>query len=105
MDPHGVTSGSSGPTALPTATSSTTAARERMQRKVVTVLFADIVGSTALGESLDPEALRAFLGRCIEHVKAAAEGHGGRVGAPAGDGVMAFSWRTGSARGRRVARA
>jgi hypothetical protein len=29
-----------------------------VQRKVVTVLFCDVVGSTALGESVDPEALR-----------------------------------------------
>src|SRR5581483_7071028 len=31
------------------------------QRKTVTVLFCDVVGSTALGESADPEALRALL--------------------------------------------
>jgi class 3 adenylate cyclase len=35
----------------------------REYRKVVTVLFCDVVGSTALGESTDPEALRALLGR------------------------------------------
>jgi class 3 adenylate cyclase len=31
------------------------------QRKTVTVLFCDVTGSTALGESTDPEALRALL--------------------------------------------
>ena len=31
----------------------------REQRKTVTVLFCDVTGSTALGERLDPEALRA----------------------------------------------
>ena len=33
----------------------------REQRKVVTVLFCDVVGTTALGEVTDPEALRALL--------------------------------------------
>jgi hypothetical protein len=37
--------------------------RTREQRKVVTVLFCDVAGSTALGESLDAEALRALLAR------------------------------------------
>jgi class 3 adenylate cyclase len=35
----------------------------REQRKVVTVLFCDVTGSTELGEKLDPEALRAMLAR------------------------------------------
>jgi class 3 adenylate cyclase len=34
-----------------------------VHRKVVTVLFCDVVGSTALGESVDPEALQALLAR------------------------------------------
>jgi len=38
-------------------------AAAREYRKVVTILFCDVVGSTALGESTDPEALRALLGR------------------------------------------
>ena len=37
----------------------------REQRKVVTVLFCDVVGPTALGESLDAEALRAVLARWL----------------------------------------
>jgi class 3 adenylate cyclase len=32
-------------------------------RKVVTILFADVTGSTALGEQLDPEAMRAIMAR------------------------------------------
>jgi class 3 adenylate cyclase len=35
----------------------------REQRKRVTILFCDVTGSTALGESTDPEALRALLAR------------------------------------------
>ena len=38
----------------------------RESRKVVTVLFCDLVGSTALGESTDPEALRARMRRYFE---------------------------------------
>ena len=37
-------------------------------RKVVTVLFCDVAGSTALGESTDPEALRAILARYFERM-------------------------------------
>ena len=41
----------------------------REQRKTVTVLFCDVTGSTALGESVDPEALRALLARYFERMK------------------------------------
>jgi len=37
-----------------------------MQRKTVTVVFCDVTGSTELGESTDPEALRALLARYFE---------------------------------------
>lgn len=37
-----------------------------VHRKVVTVVFCDVVGSTALGESIDPEAVRALLARYFE---------------------------------------
>jgi class 3 adenylate cyclase len=43
-------------------------ARGREQRKVVTVLFCDVTGSTALGESTDPEALRALLAPNFERL-------------------------------------
>ena len=36
-----------------------------MQRKTVTVLFCDVTGSTALGESVDPERLRGVLARFV----------------------------------------
>jgi riboflavin biosynthesis pyrimidine reductase len=39
--------------------------RERERRKVVTVLFCDVAGSTALGESLDAEALRTAAGKNV----------------------------------------
>ncbi len=59
------------------------------RRKVVTVLFCDVVGSTALGESTDPEALRALLARYFERMKSIVEEHGGSVEKFIGDAVMA----------------
>jgi class 3 adenylate cyclase len=58
-------------------------------RKVVTVLFCDVVGSTALGESVDPEALQGLLARYFERMKAIVESHGGTVEKFIGDAVMA----------------
>ena len=58
-------------------------------RKTVTVLFADVAGSTALGEALDPELLRALLARYFERMKEIVEGHGGTVEKFIGDAVMA----------------
>src|SRR2546429_8388939 len=63
------------------------AARE--YRKVVTVLFCDIVGSTELGESVDPEALRAQLARYFGEMKAIVERPGGTVEKFIGDAGMA----------------
>src|SRR4051812_36879921 len=64
-------------------------ARSRELRKVVTVLFCDVSGSTELGERLDPEALRALLARYFEDMKAIVERHGGTVEKFIGDAVMA----------------
>jgi class 3 adenylate cyclase len=58
------------------------------QRKTVTVLFCDITGST-LGESVDPERLRAMLARYFERMKAIVERHGGTVEKLIGGAVMA----------------
>ena len=59
------------------------------ERRLVTILFADVVGSTALGESLDPEDVRALLGRLFAIAREAVERHGGRVEKFIGDAVMA----------------
>lgn len=61
----------------------------REHRKVVTVLFCDVTGSSALGEQLDPEALRSLLARYFERMKAIVERHGGSVEKFIGDAVMA----------------
>ena len=60
-----------------------------MQRKTVTVLFCDLTGSTELGESVDPEALRELLAHYFERMKAIVERHGGTVEKFIGDAVMA----------------
>jgi class 3 adenylate cyclase len=59
------------------------------RRKTVTVLFCDVVGSTALGESTDPEVLRAILARYFERMRAIVEVHRGTVEKFIGDAVMA----------------
>ena len=59
------------------------------ERRIVTVLFADVVGSTALGEALDPEDVRALLARLFAIATDAVERHGGRVEKFIGDAVMA----------------
>jgi class 3 adenylate cyclase/tetratricopeptide (TPR) repeat protein len=58
-------------------------------RKVVTVLFCDVVGSTSLGESVDPEALQGLLARYFDRMKGIIEAHGGSVEKFIGDAVMA----------------
>ena len=61
----------------------------REQRKTVTVLFCDVVGSTARAERLDPEATRAVMARYFDTARAAIERHGGTVEKFIGDAVMA----------------
>ncbi len=61
----------------------------------MTVLFADLVGSTGIGESLDPEALRILQSRYFDSARAVIERHGGTVEKYIGDAVMAvFGWPT-----------
>jgi class 3 adenylate cyclase len=65
------------------------AAPAREVRKTVTVLFADVVGSTALGEQTDPEALRRTMRRWFDEARTVLERHGGTVEKFIGDAVMA----------------
>jgi predicted ATPase/class 3 adenylate cyclase len=58
-------------------------------RKVVTIVFADVTGSTALGERLDPEALRRVMSRYFDRMAAVIESHEGTVEKFIGDAVMA----------------
>src|SRR5207302_1570866 len=59
------------------------------ERKVVTVLFADLVGSTAKAERRDPEDVRTSLSAYYGRLRAELERHGGTVEKFIGDAVMA----------------
>ncbi len=59
------------------------------ERKLATVLFADLVGSTELGDSQDPEHTRALLNRFYDAMAEEVERAGGTVEKFAGDAVMA----------------
>jgi class 3 adenylate cyclase/tetratricopeptide (TPR) repeat protein len=58
-------------------------------RKIVSVLFCDVTGSTGLGERLDPESVRKVMGRYFDAARACVERHGGTVEKFIGDAVMA----------------
>src|SRR5690348_9552125 len=62
----------------------------REERKVVTVLFVDLVGFTARAEKLDPEDVRAILAPYHAHVRTELERFGGTVEKFIGDAVMAL---------------
>jgi class 3 adenylate cyclase/ABC-type lipoprotein export system ATPase subunit len=56
----------------------------------VSVLFADLVGSTRLAERLAPDEVKALVGECVNRMCAAVEEYGGMVQATMGDGVCAY---------------
>jgi class 3 adenylate cyclase/tetratricopeptide (TPR) repeat protein len=62
----------------------------REERKVVTVLFADLVGFTARAERLDPEEVRALQAPYWERIRSELERYGGTVEKFIGDAVMAL---------------
>src|SRR5215218_4263823 len=62
---------------------------DRQERRVVTVLFADLAGSTALGERLDPEDVRELQGELFELINTEVERFGGTSEKFAGDAVLA----------------
>lgn len=57
------------------------------ERKLVTILFADVTGSTALGEALDPEDVRALMGRYYAHARDVVTHHAGTIEKFIGDAV------------------
>jgi class 3 adenylate cyclase/tetratricopeptide (TPR) repeat protein len=60
-----------------------------VQRKTVTIVFTDVVGSTSLGERLDPEVLRRVMTTYFDRMRAVLERHGGTVEKYIGDAVVA----------------
>jgi class 3 adenylate cyclase len=65
------------------------AVAEPGSRRLVTVLFVDLVGSTALGERLDPEALRGLLDRYFAAMSGILVAHGGSLEKYIGDAIVA----------------
>ena len=66
------------------------------QRRQLTVLFCDLVGSTALSRALDPEDLRDLMRRYQAAARAVIERYEGHVEQYLGDGIMAyFGWPRG----------
>lgn len=53
----------------------------------VTALFADVVGSTALGERLSPDEVKTLAGECVNRMSRAVEEFGGLVQSIMGDGI------------------
>ncbi|HEY0755122.1 MAG TPA: adenylate/guanylate cyclase domain-containing protein [Ktedonobacteraceae bacterium] len=90
----------SGVQALPVSESSATESRALLQsaassihepeeRRVVTIMFADIIGSTPLADRLDPEDMRAILAGYFNLMAEQIRRHGGTVEKYIGDAVMA----------------
>ena len=60
------------------------------ERRIVTVLFADIVGYTAMAERLDPERVKRLIESCFERLVVDIETFGGRVDKVLGDAILAL---------------
>jgi class 3 adenylate cyclase len=56
----------------------------------ITALFADITGSTALGERLPPDEVKSLIGECVTRMSGAVEAFGGTIQAYQGDGICAY---------------
>src|SRR5438045_3482493 len=66
------------------------AAERREERKVITVVFVDLVGFTSRAEQLDPEDVRALLAPYWERLRGELERYGGTIEKFIGDAVMAL---------------
>ena len=87
--------GTSPGSGAPAVTTGTSAGPEAAtaERRLVTVLFADLVGFTTLAEDRDPEAVRELLTRYFDAATEIVQMHGGTVEKFIGDAVMAV-WGT-----------
>lgn len=71
------------------AASHSSESQSRQQLKQVTVLFVDVVGSTAMGQLLGPEEICAVMDGALERFTAVVQSHYGRVLQYTGDGMLA----------------
>src|SRR5437667_6104981 len=60
------------------------------ERRPITVLFADIAGSTSIAERLDPEDWTTLVGKAFQRMNRTIDRYGGTVARLMGDGVLAF---------------
>ena len=66
------------------------ASQELQERKLITVLFADVSGFTAMAEAIDHEIVSSVINSLWSRVDKAIEDHGGRIDKHIGDAVMAL---------------
>lgn len=78
------------PPATAPAPSAVAPAPATAERRLVTILFADIVGSTSLGEQIDPEDLAEILNGAFAVMNQAVADAGGYIARLMGDGLLAF---------------
>ena len=62
---------------------------QRQERKVVTAVFSDLTGSTAMGEKLDPETVQTVMSRYFTRMSEILQAHGGTVEKFIGDAIVA----------------
>src|SRR5262245_43705681 len=72
------------------ATATPTTPRDTAERRQVTVMFSDLVGSTALSARMDPEDLREVISAYQKCVAETVQGFGGFVAKYMGDGVLVY---------------
>jgi class 3 adenylate cyclase len=60
------------------------------ERRIATVLFADLVGFTTLSEARDPEQVKRLVDRCFQKLMADIEAYGGVVDKVIGDAIVAL---------------
>lgn len=77
-------------TAQPNGAAPSAALAAEPERRQITVLFSDLVGSTALSQTLDPEVLRELLAAYQAMGVDAISGSGGTVAKFLGDGILAY---------------
>src|SRR5262249_44825300 len=78
---------------------------DRAERRQVTVMFSDLVGSTALSARMDPEDLRELISAYQKCVAETVQRFGGFVAKYMGDGVLVYWLSTGAGRRHRAGRA
>jgi class 3 adenylate cyclase/predicted ATPase len=74
----------------PATVGATTPSRAEEERRLVTVLFADLAGFTSMSEGMDPEAVKALAEHCAGLMSAEVRRFGGTVSSVMGDAIMAL---------------